>query len=244
MNPAARSAVRHAADLLAEHGHEVEAECLDAVIKAMDAALLPDWSDMPNEDELEQALLDVARNPPPTTDSLTATFAAIEHLAAKTIPDLAVLISPDYAGLAALLQALRRAIAQLRFAETELEDELVKVLPGRDTEIPGVGMATLRTGTKRTQWDKTGIVAAVTARIADEPSVFVDTDTGEFLPPAQVAERIITAFLEVGTPSWKTTGLRAMTINPDEYCETVYGRKTVQLPSLSDADLFTKTETQ
>lgn len=172
-------------------------------------------------------------------DTLTATFDAIETLAAKTLPDTAVLLSPDYAGLAALLQALRRAIAQLKFAEQDLEDELAKVLPGRDTEIPGVGMATLRTGTKRTAWDKAGIVAAVTARIADEPSVFVDDKTGEFLPPAQVAERVIGAFLEVGTPSWKTTGMRALRLDPDEFCEVAYGRKTVQLPVIDAADLFT-----
>lgn len=179
-----------------------------------------------------------------TGDTLTEAFATIEYLAAKLVPDAAVLLSPDYAAMALLLHALRRAIAQLRFADEELEQELVKVLPGKETDVPGLGILTLRSGTTRKQWDKAGLVAAVTARIADEPSVFVDDETGEFLPPAQVAERVIGAFLEVGTPAWKTTGLRAMRLDPDEWCEVNYGPKSVQMPAVDVADLFPKEATE
>lgn len=166
----------------------------------------------------------------PDPDDVPAVLAAIDAMCHDTIPIVAAKLSPDVDGMVVLLQALRRAQAQMRWAEEELEDEIVKVMPRKDMVIDGVGAATLRTATARKQWDKDGLVAVLVARIADDPEILVEVDTGEMLTPHEQAERIIGLFLEAATPSWKTTGLRRFKIDPDEWCETTYGRKTVQTP--------------
>lgn len=174
---------------------------------------------------------DAAENPAERADrTATETFADIEWLSRHTVPDLAALLAPDVDGLALLLVAVRRAIAQMRWAEEALEDELVRSMPGKEAEVAGVGMITLRTGTTRKAWDKDALLAKLIARIGDEPAVFVDPETGEFLTPHATAASVIAEFLACSTPSWKVTGLRRWHIDPDEFCETTYGRKTIQTP--------------
>lgn len=167
------------------------------------------------------------------TDELEV-LAALDDYCARVVPHLAVMLSPDLDGMVQLLVALRRGQAQLRWAAEQLEDEIVKVMPARDTEVPGVGRVELRTGTTRKQWDKEALVAALVARIGDDPTILADPDTGELHPPAHIAETVIARFLEAATPSWKVTGLRKYRIDPDEFCETTYGRKTISTPTVTD----------
>lgn len=155
---------------------------------------------------------------------------AINEFASVTVPYLAAVLSPDVDGMTQLLVAIRRAQAQLRWAEEQLEDELVKVMPAKDVDVPGVGQISLRTGTTRKQWDNDAIVDVLVARIGDNPHVLCEPDTGEMLPPHEVAALAIRAFLEVARPSWRTTQLRSYRIDPDEYCALSYGRKTIQTP--------------
>lgn len=167
----------------------------------------------------------------PDPDDVPAVLAAIDAMSHDTIPLLAAKLSPDVDGMIVLLQDLRRAQAQLRWAADELEDEIVKAMPTKEMVVAGVGSCTLRTGTKRTAWDKEGLVGVLTARIADDPGILCELETGEMLTPSQQVSRILDRFLEAATPSWKVTGLRKFRVDPDEYCETNYGRKTIQTPT-------------
>lgn len=164
-------------------------------------------------------------------DDVPAVLAAIDTMSHDTIPLLGAKLAPDVDGMVVLLQDLRRAQAQLRWAADELEDEIVKAMPHKEMVVAGVGAITLRTGTKRTQWDKDGLVGVLTARIADDPEILCEVETGEMLTPSQQVSRILSRFLEAATPSWKITGLRAFRVDPDEYCSTAYGRKTIQTPT-------------
>lgn len=156
----------------------------------------------------------------------------LDRMCHDTIPTLAVQLSPDVDGMVALLQLLRRAQAQLRWADEALEDEIVKAMPRKDLDVAGVGRVEMHTTTARKQWDKAGLVAVLTARIADDPRIFCDTDTGELLTPTQTVERVLNAFLGAATPSWKVTGLREFRIDPDDYAEVSYGRKTIRTPKV------------
>lgn len=166
------------------------------------------------------------------SDDVAAVLAAIDQMSHDTIPLLAAKLSPDVDGMIVLLQDLRRAQVQLRWAADELEDEIVKAMPHKEMVVASVGAVTLRTGTKRTQWDKDGLVGVLVARIADDPEILCEVETGEMLTPSQQVERILDRFLEAATPSWKITGLRKFRVDPDEYCTTAYGRKTVQTPTV------------
>jgi hypothetical protein len=168
----------------------------------------------------------------PDPDDIPAVLAAVDRLCHDRIPLAAAKLSPDVDALVLLLQDVRRAQAQLAWAAEELEDQIVKDMPAKEIVVAGVGPVTLRTGTKRTQWDHDGLMAAMVARIADEPSILCDIETGELLTPTQTVERVVGMLREAVTPSWKTTGLRAARINPDEYCSVAFGRKTIQLPKV------------
>lgn len=171
----------------------------------------------------------------PTTtppDDLTDVLRRIDEMCHTTIPNLAVLLSPDVDAMVTTLQLLRIAGAQLRWATEELEDEIVKIMPGKQVEVVGVGMAELKTGAARKGWNNEAITDVLVARIGDDPAVFCDSETGEFLPPQRVAGMVINAFLEVARPSWRVTALRGYRIDPDEYCTTTWGRKTIVTPKV------------
>lgn len=187
--------------------------------------------DMPNEDELEEALLWAARRRGDLYP-IDRVLYDVDRMCHDTIPLMAVKLSPDVDAMALLLQDVRRAIAQLRWADETLEDEIVKAMPTKDMDVAGVGRIELRTGTKRTAWDKDGLVGVLTARIADDPTIVCEPETGELLSPHEQVERILGRFMEAATPSWKVTGLRAFKVDPDEYATTTYGRKTVQMPKV------------
>lgn len=164
--------------------------------------------------------------------SVGEVFAAIEQLAAVQIPDLAVVLSPDVQGMALLLAALRRAMAQLRWAADELEDEITKAMPGKEVEVPGLGKIEMRTGSSRKGWDKDALTRTMIHTIAADysPTALVDPISGEEVDVHHFVEHVITLWCDAATPSWKSTGLRQFKIDPDEYCEVTWGRKTITMP--------------
>ncbi len=167
-----------------------------------------------------------------TTPAIATTLEAIEEMCEVTIPDLAVVLSPDVQGMALLLVAIRRAMAQLRWAADELEDEITKVMPSKTMNVAGLGQIEMRTGASRKGWDKEGLIANLTHQIAVDQPPIANAITGEVVSPHAVVEGVLQQFLIAATPSWKTTGLREFHIDPDEYCTTTWGRKTIQTPSV------------
>lgn len=161
---------------------------------------------------------------------LEAFFRLIDTFARKDIIDTAAKIAPNHEALAELAYNLRRAKDVLVDAAQYVEDELVKAMPNKVVTIDGIGEVEYHTGAKRTQWDKEALIAIASHAVAGAVPVLIDAETGEVQDPYMLTDTIITEWCAIATPSWKVTGLRLHGIDPDQFCETTWGRKTIDMP--------------
>ena len=153
--------------------------------------------------------------------------------------DEATFLAPDADRLAVLLVNLRRAKRLLDYAAVYVEDELVKCIPHKTILVDEVGEITQHTGASRKHWDRDAVVTALAHGIAETVPPLVDTSTGEQVDHIELVQSIPRCFIESATPSWKVTGLRAWNINPDDYCEVEWGRKSIESPVM---DKFVRLE--
>lgn len=135
----------------------------------------------------------------------------------------------DPVGLADFMSALRDIKAKAGHIYTECEQAYIANAPTKQV-IDDVGLVEVKRKTTRKKWDHDEVFRSVVARIADEPGIFWDTETGEKLPPAAMAANLVARLREVLSPTWKVTGLRAMGLDPDEYAEVNEKAKGVKLP--------------
>lgn len=120
----------------------------------------------------------------------------------------------------------------LRSAMGRRTEDMSKVIaaamPDRRCEVPGLGVVERRVGKDRTQWDWDALLPKVVR-------CYLDPDgTGEFPDDPMVAVDRMRTMAEdvIGlTPSKspKLTPLRAIGIDPDEFCESKPGRVSIQI---------------
>lgn len=111
-------------------------------------------------------------------------------------------------------------------------------MPGARWEVHG--------GKKRTRWDhdswKADARAAVVRQYADQLQV-LDTETGEMMPAGPTLHAVITEVQEVhGATSPRTTSLKKLGLDPDDYCETSTGPFTITIIPDVDAGQDTTSE--
>lgn len=170
---------------------------------------------------------------PPTNQTTQANNALtladliphIEQVVEVTIPDAVEAFEDDPEPLVYLLRVLQISMAKLKDAYELVEDALVEAFPEGEKEhfFDGVGTVTRRSGSRRTAWDHDALwqdlVPAIVQKLAKGG-----------IQPNEVMPNFIAELRKAVTPSWKVTGLRLLGLDPEEYCETSWGRKTIQLP--------------
>lgn len=169
---------------------------------------------------------------------LTALFDDIDRACDHTIPHQATIIAPDVQGLAFMLAHVREAKRKLSDAEKMVEDELVKSMAGKEETVEGLGVITMRSGAQRKGWDHDSLIRALPHAIGPKvvPEFLIDKETGEEYSGLSVVADLLTELRKATSFSWKTTGLRPLGIDPDQFCETTWGRKTVTTPTLHDPE--------
>lgn len=139
----------------------------------------------------------------------------------------ALVDSGDVDSLAVGLRDLRRITADLRILTTATEDDLARLMPAKILTVEGVGTFERRKGTDRKKWQSEDLLAHVIRRAA------VDETTGEVFPADVTLARLLEVLPSVvpftGSLGWRVTALRALGIDPDQWCETAPGRTAVQL---------------
>ena len=120
----------------------------------------------------------------------------------------------------AALRAARKALADW---ELVLADYLADALGRNTITVDGVGTVLVKHGAKRTEWDNDALHRAVVARARDERRI--DPDTGEVIESE--GEAVGRVLADCARPSWRLTALRALGLDPDEYCATSPGRISV-----------------
>ena len=134
----------------------------------------------------------------------------------------------DWHALAFVLAELRRLAADLRLLVDTVEQDCYRLLPGKRTEIDGLGVLEKRKGTDRRAWQSTDLLDEL-LRVA-----VVDRETGAVLDDELLIRQRIHEVLVDAVPfnpslGWRVTALRDLGIDPDEWCETRPGRESVQV---------------
>lgn len=135
----------------------------------------------------------------------------------RTIEDAAVLYVD-------VEEARRRLNDVLR----EVTAFLADTVPGKAYTIEGhpqvVGIE-IKTDVKRTGWQHDDLMRHVVSRAKDER--VIDFTTGEALESE--ADAVVRILNECVRPNWKVTGLKALGLEPDEFCKVEYGAKSVKV---------------
>lgn len=137
--------------------------------------------------------------------------------------------SPDV--LAHVLVTIRDLRGRLAELAADVEQSLARKMPDKILDVPDVGRFERKVSRRRSQWDHDALVAAVIARIVDDPDVWVNAETGELHPLAERATRIAARLRDcISFGAGKVTGLRALGLQPDEYCQEDGAKVSILLP--------------
>lgn len=126
------------------------------------------------------------------------------------------------------LYAIRSQISSLKLREGELVDRLAAEMTEDRLELEGVGVFERRRKADRKQWNHDELRSELMRAVRDGRAKRVDSETGEILDedPTQQAFRVI---FDCARPDWRVRPLRALDIDPDEYCQSTYGGYSIQL---------------
>lgn len=140
-----------------------------------------------------------------------------------------VALSPETQAI--VLAAIRECRAQLDVLYRKVASDLIATSGVKKFVVPGLGETEIKKRTKRTQWRKDELLPVVVARIVDERETLYDVETGELLPYAVIGQNIARRLSEcISFGAGKVTGLRAIGIQPDEFCTEEPDGYDVKLP--------------
>ena len=133
----------------------------------------------------------------------------------------------DLDSLAHGLHALRRLKRDLAMLESAVEADVAKLMPQPTVEFDGF-VAQRRRGTDRKAWQSEQLLDQVLLRAAHDP------ETGEviddpYLLRDRVSELVRMTLPVVPSTGWRVTGLKALGLDPEDWCESSPGRTSVQL---------------
>lgn len=160
-----------------------------------------------------------------TVDTLT-----FLDLLAETVEE--AITDGDVEELAGLHVAVRSDLARLRTIADDLEARLAEVMP-KVLELPGLPVLERRAGKDRRAWQSDELLTRV-VRLSLDPE-----GTGEFPTDPMVAVDLVVTGVKACAPitpsmQWRVGALRALDLDPDEWCETKPGRTSVQIHASSE----------
>lgn len=162
-------------------------------------------------------------------------------LLSEQIADLDPTLSP--AEKADLLLRIDQEVSALSLARESLRSDLaVAFEPTDDAEasiVIGNTMLTFKPSSTQWTWDNPKVLRHVVAALADIPTF--DPETGEKLPPAEIARRIVDEFADlVGARTasfsgWRTTKMKSLGIEPEPFREKKMTRYTLTTKEVTRA---------
>ncbi len=126
--------------------------------------------------------------------------------------------------LAFLVDSLESVIDQAKAIQAEAASALALAIPFGTSHVtfPGLRPLTPRWGGTRKGWENDLLAEKV------KPRLLVDPETGEKRDPEGVLETTLSVVSLIGS-NVKTTGLKALGIDPGDYCHTEKKPPTVQV---------------
>jgi hypothetical protein len=194
-----------------------------AVVNDADAVAAPAYAE---KDAHEAAHLSVAGVPataPLSLDALdlTGTVAALSRDVAAWLDSAQEVEALD------ALATVRQARQDLAQVEAVIEQRAARLMSGNVVEWPG-GVAERRFGKDRREWNHDELTEVVTRRIALDAAT--DRASGETDDMLEALVRdAIGQYALTNRPAWRTTALKQLDVDPDEYCHAIPGRTTVAI---------------
>lgn len=130
----------------------------------------------------------------------------------------------DWEQLCRAVSGLQRIYRDLGILLRECEEDAARLMPDKTAEVSGLGFVQRRTASSR-KWESESLLMDVCRQVLDPEG------TGE-IQPSRVVELI--AVLKkimpiTGSLGWRVTALREQGIDPDEYSDVRWGRKSIQI---------------
>lgn len=130
----------------------------------------------------------------------------------------------DYTQLLYAMMGLKAIKGDLDTLLREVENDIARLLPEKKMVIENIGQVERKTTITR-KWESGELLTALLK------ATLVDPDTGEL--SQQVLARV-EAVLKEALPltaslGWRVTGLQALGVDPDEYCDKTFGRQTINI---------------
>ena len=178
---------------------------------------------------------DLAEETRLTTEMVEAVAKEIDGEVRAELPEL------EWEQALNVFIALRHAANVLRLLKADVEDHITALAP-RHALVEGVGTVTVMPAKRSYDWrhDEVWDALASPSLLADyAPQVFFHPDTGEERTPRQAASEAVrlvqsiasVAYWRAGGREGERAGLRDVGLEPDEFCKTERGRKTVRVSS-------------
>lgn len=152
----------------------------------------------------------------------------IHHLIGIVRKDIAALDSTvseggDLADLGLALDELRTARSELDVVLSSLEAEVVRAMgKGWEAHIDGLGGIKVHGGKKRTKWLHDDLFP-LALRQARDRGPLPGTEESE----GETVLRIVRSAVQPAY--WRAKVLKGWGVDPDEFCEVSWGRKTVEI---------------
>jgi hypothetical protein len=128
------------------------------------------------------------------------------------------------------LDRIRELRRQLGDLERAVEADIAGLMDGKQQTIDGLGTLERRRGTDRKGWDSDEVLKSIVQLAVVNA---IDPDTGELPSHTELVARVVADIAAcaplTASTGWRVTALRAMGIDPDEYCITKPGRTAVQI---------------
>lgn len=112
------------------------------------------------------------------------------------------------------LDALLRDLRELRRA---CEQDVVELIPAKKAFVEGVGFVEVKTDIRRRNWQSRDLAMAAVANAVE---------AGDVDHPMDVVELMLAMF---SISAAKVTALRERGFDPDEWCETEWGHRTIRV---------------
>jgi len=130
----------------------------------------------------------------------------------------------DWAQLLNAIEGLRALKGDLDTLLRACEDDAARLLPEKKMVLDGFGVVEARTTSSR-KWDSEPLLRDLCRQILDPEQ------TGEINASAiPDLLRVLKAVLPMtASLSWRVTALKEQGIDPEQYSEITYGRKTIQI---------------
>lgn len=162
----------------------------------------------------------VPASPPKLLLAITGTVEDLSRDVAEVLDQLHEIEALD------VLAAVREARQSLSQIEAVVEARAARLMSSNKVEWPG-GVAERRFGKDRKEWKNDDLAHQVVQLIAGELAASPEGEIDEML--AALIADAVAKYAETNRPTWRVTPLKAMGIDPDEFCHAIPGRTTIQI---------------